>query len=104
MSVDVRQSRVTEAEAALDDAISLNEPHIEDLASSDVPTSPPWQPSSPDPVWTSPRCPPWTRRTSTMEATAKMPYDFSPARVRYEERDIELLHSADQNGDTTRTC
>ncbi|WP_234330483.1 hypothetical protein [Streptomyces acidiscabies] len=63
-----------------------------------------WQPSSPDPVWTSPRCPPWTRRTSTMEATAKMPYDFSPARVRYEERDIELLHSADQNGDTPRTC
>jgi hypothetical protein len=33
-----------------------------------------------------------------------MPYDFSPARVRYEERVIELLHSADQDGDTPRTC
>ena len=43
-------------------------------------------------------------RTSVMEAIGKMPYDFSPARVRYEERVIELLHPADQDGDTPRTC
>ncbi|PPS91405.1 MerR family transcriptional regulator [Streptomyces sp. MH60] len=39
-------------------------------------------------------------RMSAMEALGKMPYDFSPARIRYEERVIELLHSADQDGDT----
>ncbi|WP_121704069.1 MerR family transcriptional regulator [Streptomyces sp. E5N298] len=39
-------------------------------------------------------------RMSAMEAVGRMPYDFSPARVRYEERVIELLHSADQDGDT----
>jgi hypothetical protein len=44
-------------------------------------------------------------RMSVMEAIGKMPYDFSPARVRYEERVIELLHSADQDGDSDpRTC
>ncbi|WP_030771166.1 MULTISPECIES: MerR family transcriptional regulator [unclassified Streptomyces] len=37
-------------------------------------------------------------RMSAMEAMGKMPYDFSPARVRYEERAIELLHSADPDG------
>ncbi|MFJ2952024.1 MerR family transcriptional regulator [Streptomyces sp. NPDC087226] len=41
---------------------------------------------------------------SPVEAVGKMPYDFSPARVRYEERVIELLHSADRDGDTPRTC
>ncbi|MGJ5894428.1 hypothetical protein ACSCBZ_21060 [Streptomyces niveiscabiei] len=41
---------------------------------------------------------------TTMEALAKTPYDFSPARIRYEERVIELLHSADQDdGDTPRS-
>lgn len=43
-------------------------------------------------------------RMSPVEAIGKMPYDFSPARVRYEERVIELLHSADQDGDTPRPC
>ncbi|MFE6940497.1 MerR family transcriptional regulator [Streptomyces chartreusis] len=44
-------------------------------------------------------------RMSVMEAIGKMPYDFSPARVRYEERVIELFHSADQDGDRDpRTC
>ncbi|MDX3725925.1 MerR family transcriptional regulator [Streptomyces caniscabiei] len=41
-------------------------------------------------------------RVSAMEAIGKMPYDFSPARVRYEERVIELLHSADQDDDGDR--
>ncbi|MFJ2823508.1 hypothetical protein ACIO7M_20655 [Streptomyces toxytricini] len=41
---------------------------------------------------------------SPMEAIGRMPYDFSPARVRYEERVLELLHSADRDGDTPRTC
>jgi DNA-binding transcriptional MerR regulator len=39
-------------------------------------------------------------RMSAMEAIGKMPYDFSPARVRYEERVIDLLHPSDQDGDT----
>ncbi len=38
-------------------------------------------------------------RMSMLEAVGTMPFDFSPARVRYEERVIELSHSADQAGD-----
>ncbi|MFK4071354.1 MerR family transcriptional regulator [Streptomyces sp. NPDC029674] len=34
---------------------------------------------------------------STLEAIGKMPYDFSPARIRYEERVLELLHPTDQH-------
>ncbi|MFF5718337.1 MerR family transcriptional regulator [Streptomyces buecherae] len=112
------EDRLAEAEAALDDTMSPDDPRIEDLAAQ--------------------RCDHETAlaaaiegsglegalndlldredehageeeeegaRTSAMEAIGKMPYDFSPARVRYEERVIELLHSADQAGDRDqRTC
>ncbi|MEW2079058.1 MerR family transcriptional regulator [Streptomyces sp. NPDC013433] len=110
------EDRLAEAEAALDDTMSPDDPRIEDLAVQ--------------------RCDHETAlaaaiersgldealdvlldqedehageeedgaRMSAMEAIGKMPYDFSPARVRYEERVIELLHSADQDGDTPRTC
>ncbi|MBV2361823.1 hypothetical protein [Streptomonospora nanhaiensis] len=37
--------------------------------------------------------------TSGSGAIGKMPYDFSAARIRYEERALELLH-AQQHGDT----
>ncbi|GGT02505.1 hypothetical protein GCM10010286_29570 [Streptomyces toxytricini] len=43
-------------------------------------------------------------RMSPMQAIGRMPYDFAPARIRYEERVIELLHPADQDGDTPPTC
>ncbi|CAL9665704.1 recombinase family protein [Streptomyces sp. enrichment culture] len=108
--------RLAEAEAALDDTLSPDDPRIEDLAAQ--------------------RCDHETAlaaaiegsgldealdglldqedehvgeeedgaRMSVMEAIGKMPYDFSPARVRYEERVIELFHSADQDRDTPRTC
>ncbi|MFF3485614.1 MerR family transcriptional regulator [Streptomyces sp. NPDC002701] len=111
------EDRLAEAEAALDDTMSPDDPRIEDLAAQ--------------------RCDHETALAaaiersgleealnvlldqedehageegdgagmSAMEAVGKMPYDFSPARVRYEERVIELLHSADQDGDTDpRTC
>lgn len=111
------EDRLAEAEAALDDTMSPDDPRIEDLAAQ--------------------RCDHEIAlaatiekcgleealnvlldredehageegdeaRMSAMEAIGKMPYDFSPARVRYEERVIELLHSADQDGDTDpRTC
>ncbi|MFC8394539.1 MerR family transcriptional regulator [Streptomyces sp. NPDC057238] len=108
--------RLAEAEAALDDTMSPDDPRIENLAAQ--------------------RCDHETAlaaaiersgldealdvlldqgdehadeeedgaRMSVMEAIGKMPYDFSPARVRYEKRVIELFHSADQDGDTPRTC
>ncbi|MER7895677.1 MerR family transcriptional regulator [Streptomyces sp. NPDC096046] len=108
------EDRLTEAEAALDDTMSPDDPRVEDLAAQ--------------------RCTHETAlgatidrsgldedlddlldqedehageeegeaRTSTMEAIVKMPYDFSPARIRYEERLIELLHSVDQDGDIPR--
>ncbi|MFE9686590.1 MerR family transcriptional regulator [Streptomyces sp. NPDC006285] len=111
------EDRLAEAEAALDDTMSPDDPRIEDLAAQ--------------------RCDHETAlaaaiersgleealivlldredehageegdgaRMSAMEAVGKMPYDFSPARVRYEERVIELLHTADQDGDTDpRAC
>ncbi|MFH9730315.1 MerR family transcriptional regulator [Streptomyces sp. NPDC017260] len=110
------EDRLAEAEAALDDTMSPDDPRIEDLAAQ--------------------RCDHETAlaaaiegsglnealdvlldqenehageeedgaRMSVMEAIGKMPYDFSPARVRYEERVLELFHSADQDGDTPRTC
>ncbi|MFF7265636.1 MerR family transcriptional regulator [Streptomyces sp. NPDC008159] len=109
------EDRLAEAETALDDTVSPDDPRIEDLAAQ--------------------RCAHETAlaatidssgldealdvlldqedehageeegeaRTSAMEAIGRMPYDFSPARVRYEERVIELLHPADQDGDTPRT-
>ncbi|PAN00050.1 MerR family transcriptional regulator [Streptomyces sp. Alain-F2R5] len=109
------EDRLAEAEAALDDTMSPDDPRIEDLAAQ--------------------RCAHETAlgatidrsgldealdvlldqedehadaeegeaRMSPMEAIGKMPYDFSPARVRYEERVVELLHSADQDGDTPPT-
>ncbi|KAF3463263.1 MerR family transcriptional regulator [Streptomyces sp. Tu 3180] len=110
------EDRLAEAEAALDDTLSPDDPRIEDLAAQ--------------------RCDHETAlaaaiegsgldealdglldqedehvgeeedgaRMSVMEAIGKMPYGFSPARVRYEERVIELFHSADQDRDTPRTC
>ncbi|MFI1753347.1 MerR family transcriptional regulator [Streptomyces sp. NPDC020571] len=111
------EDRLAEAEMALDDTVSPDDPRIEDLAAQ--------------------RCDHETvlaaavegsgleealdvlldredehvgeegdeARMSVGEAIGKMPYDFSPARVRYEERVIELLHSADQDGDTNPpTC
>ncbi|MGC9479364.1 MerR family transcriptional regulator [Streptomyces mutabilis] len=109
------EERLAEAEAALDDTMSPDDPRIENLAAR--------------------RCAHETAlgatidrsgldealdvlldqedehadaeegeaRMSPMEAIGKMPYDFSPARVRYEERVVELLHSAGQDGDTPRT-
>ncbi|MGC9499244.1 MerR family transcriptional regulator [Streptomyces sp. WG7] len=111
------EDRLAEAEAALDDTMSPDDPRIEDLAAQ--------------------RCDHETAlaaaiersgleedlnilldqedehtgeeedgaRMSALEAIGKMPYDFSPARVRYEERVVELFHSADQDGDRDpRTC
>jgi hypothetical protein len=102
------EDRLAEAESALDDTVSPDDPRIEDLAAR--------------------RCAHETALAaaidgsgldealedlldqhdehtgqgeseatmSALEAIGKMPYDFSPARVRYEERVIELLHPADQ--------
>ncbi|WP_055554855.1 MerR family transcriptional regulator [Streptomyces sp. NBRC 110028] len=110
------EDRLAEAESALDDTMSPDDPRIEDLAAQ--------------------RCAHETALVatidragldealddlldqhdehageeeaeatmSTLEAIGKMPYDFSPARVRYEERVIELLHPADQDSDTPQTC
>ncbi|MGI5358136.1 MerR family transcriptional regulator [Streptomyces sp. CA-252508] len=110
------EDRLAEAESALDDTMSPDDPRIEDLAAQ--------------------RCAHETAlmatidrsgldeaiddlldrhdehageeeaeaTMSTLEAIGKMPYDFSPARVRYEERVIELLHPADQDSDPPQTC
>ncbi|WP_416973726.1 MerR family transcriptional regulator [Streptomyces sp. 4F14] len=109
------EDRLTDAEAALDDTVSPDDPRIEDLAAR--------------------RCAHETAlaaavagsgldetldllldqedeeieekggaRMSVAEAVTKMPYDFSPARVRYEERVIDLLYTADQADGTPQTC
>ncbi|MFD5006713.1 hypothetical protein ACFWMV_27930 [Streptomyces mutabilis] len=108
------EDRLAEAEAALDDTMSPDDPRIEDLSARrcahetalgaaidrsgldealDVLLDEEDEHTDEDEGET---------RMSATEAIGKMPYDFSPARVRYEERVVELLHSADQNGDTHR--
>ncbi|MDX2602677.1 MerR family transcriptional regulator [Streptomyces caniscabiei] len=108
------ENRLAEAEAALDDTVSPDDPRVEDLAARrcdhetalaaaieasgleealDVLLD--REDEHADEEEDGPRM-------SAMEAIGKMPYDFSPARVRYEERVIELLHSADQDDDGDR--
>ncbi|MFD5299373.1 MerR family transcriptional regulator [Streptomyces mutabilis] len=110
------EDRLAEAEAALDETMSPDDPRIEDLAAQrcahetalgaaidrsgldealDVLLDEEDEHADEDEG---------EARMSATEAIGKMPYDFSPARVRYEERVVELLHSADQDGDTPPTC
>ncbi|MER7823067.1 MerR family transcriptional regulator [Streptomyces sp. NPDC096097] len=110
------EDRLAEAEATLDDTMSPDDPRIEDLAAQrcdqetalaatgersgldealDVLLDQEDEHAGEEGDGA---------RTSVLEAIGKMPYDFSPARVRYEERVIELLHSVEQDSDTdTRT-
>ncbi|MFE2280317.1 MerR family transcriptional regulator [Streptomyces sp. NPDC059454] len=109
------EDRLAEAEAALDDTMSPDDPRIEDLAAQrcahETALAAAIERSGLEEALNSllDREDEHTgeeeggARMSVMEAIGKMPYDFSPARVRYEERVIELLHSADQDGDTPRT-
>ncbi|MFF7871087.1 MerR family transcriptional regulator [Streptomyces qaidamensis] len=114
------EDRLTEAETALDDTMSPDDPRIEDLAAQrsahEAALGATIDRSGLDEALDGLLDQEDERagegegegegevRMSPMEAIGKMPYDFSPARVRYEERVIELLHSADQDGDTPRTC
>ncbi|MEU5975875.1 MerR family transcriptional regulator [Streptomyces sp. NPDC047315] len=102
------EDRLTEAETALDDTVSPDDPRIEDLAaqrcahetaltaaadesgvdeSLDALLDQEDEPTDEEEG---------ESRMSAMDAIGKMPYDFSPARLRYEERVIELLYSADE--------
>ncbi|PWK64726.1 DNA-binding transcriptional MerR regulator [Streptomyces sp. CG 926] len=106
------EDRLAEAEATLDDTVSPDDPRIEDLAAQrcdhetalavtgersgldealDVLLDQEDEHAGEEGD---------AARTSVLEAIGKMPYDFSPARVRYEERVIELLHSVEQDSDT----
>ncbi|MEU7469989.1 MerR family transcriptional regulator [Streptomyces sp. NPDC044984] len=107
---------LAEAEAALDDTVSPDDPRIEDLATRrcdhETALAAAIEGSGLDEVLDGlldqedehAGEEEGGARMSVTEAIGKMPYDFSPARVRYEERVIELFHSADQDGDTPRTC
>ncbi|MFH9412252.1 MULTISPECIES: MerR family DNA-binding transcriptional regulator [Streptomyces] len=110
------EDRLAEAEAALDDTMSPDDPRIEDLAAQrcahEAALGAAIDKAGLDEALEGlldqedehAGAEEGTARMSPMEAIGKMPYDFSPARVRYEERVIELLHSADQDGDTPQTC
>ncbi|MEV6379660.1 MerR family transcriptional regulator [Streptomyces sp. NPDC051773] len=108
------EDRLAEAEAALDDTVSPHDPRVEDLAARrcdhetalaaaieasgleealDVLLNQEDEHAGEEEDGP---------RMSAVEAMGKMPYGFSPARVRYEERVIELLHSADQDDDGDR--
>ncbi|CAL9349655.1 hypothetical protein SUDANB15_00435 [Streptomyces sp. enrichment culture] len=109
------EDRLAEAEAALDHTMSPDDPRIEDLAAQrcdhETALAAAIERSGLDEALDDlldqedeHACEEEDgARMSVMEAIGKMPYDFSPARVRYEERVIELFHSADQDGDTPRT-
>ncbi|MFG2276308.1 MerR family transcriptional regulator [Streptomyces chartreusis] len=111
------EDRLAEAEAALDDAMSPDDPRIEDLAAQrcdhEIALAAAIEGSGLEEALNVLLDQEGEHtgeeedgaRMSVMEAVGKMPYDFSPARVRYEERVIELLHSADQDGHRDpRTC
>ncbi|MFF9270150.1 MULTISPECIES: MerR family transcriptional regulator [Streptomyces] len=110
------EDRLAEAEAALDDTMSPDDPRIEDLAAQrcahEAALGAAIDKSGLDEALEGlldredehAGAEEGAARMSPREAIGKMPYDFSPARVRYEERVIELLHSADQDGDTPQTC
>ncbi|MFE0849423.1 MerR family transcriptional regulator [Streptomyces rochei] len=110
------EDRLAEAEAALDDTMSPDDPRIEDLAAQrcahEAALAAAIDQSGLDEALEGlldqedehAGAEEGAARMSPREAIGKMPYDFSPARVRYEERVIELLHSADQDGDTPQTC
>ncbi|THA86275.1 MerR family transcriptional regulator [Streptomyces sp. A0592] len=112
------EDRLAEAEAALDDGMSTDDPRIEDLAVQrcvhEAALAAAGESSGLEEALNvlldreddhAGEEGDGAVRMSAMEAIGKMPYDFSPARVRYEERVLELLHSADQDGDTApRTC
>lgn len=103
------EDRLAEAETHLDDTLSPDDPRIEDLATrrcahetalaATITAS--GLDESLDTLLDQNHDHPHETGTTTLEALAKTPYDFSPARIRYEERVIELLHPADQDdGDT----
>ncbi|WP_060886120.1 MerR family transcriptional regulator [Streptomyces caniscabiei] len=107
------EDRLAEAEAALDDTVSPDDPRVEDLAARrcdhEIALAAAIEESGLEEALNVllEREDEHTdeedgARMSAMEAIGKMPYDFSPARVRYEERVIELLHSADQDDDGDR--
>jgi DNA-binding transcriptional MerR regulator len=110
------EDRLAEAEAALDDTMSPDDPRIEDLAAQrcahEAALGAAIDKSGLDEALEGlldqedehAGAEEGAASMSPMEAIGKMPYDFSPARVRYEERVSELLHSADQDGDTPQTC
>ncbi|MFF5371009.1 MerR family transcriptional regulator [Streptomyces sp. NPDC013187] len=111
------EDRLAEAEAALDDTMSPDDPRVEDLAAQrcdhETALAAAMERSGLDEALDvlldredeHPGEEGDGARMSVMEAIGTMPYDFSPARVRYEERVIELFHSADQDGDRDpRTC
>ncbi|NUV94844.1 MerR family transcriptional regulator [Streptomyces sp. KAI 90] len=110
------EDRLAEAEAALDDTMSPDDPRIEDLAAQrcahEAALGAAIDKSGLDEALEGlldredehAGAEEGAARMSPREAIGKMPYDFSPARVRYEERVSELLHSADQDGDTPQTC
>ncbi|MDI3100963.1 MerR family transcriptional regulator [Streptomyces rochei] len=110
------EDRLAEAEAALDDTMFPDDPRIEDLAAQrcahEAALGAAIDKSGLDEALEGlldqederAGAEEGAARMSPMEAIGKMPYDFSPARVRYEERVIELLHFADQDGDTPQTC
>ncbi|GAQ50457.1 MerR family transcriptional regulator [Streptomyces acidiscabies] len=107
------EDRLTEAAAALDDTVSPDDPRIEDLAAQRCAHETALAAAiagsgldeTLDALFDQEDDHTGEREMSAMEAIGKMPYDFSPARIRYEERVIELLYSADQDdGETPRTC
>ncbi|PPS70987.1 MULTISPECIES: MerR family transcriptional regulator [Streptomyces] len=105
------EDRLAEAEAALDDTMSPDDPRIEDLAAQrcdhEAALAAAIERSGLEEALTvlldredeHAGEEEDGARMSVRETIGKMPYDFSPARVRYEERVIELFHSADQDGD-----
>ncbi|RCV52897.1 MerR family transcriptional regulator [Marinitenerispora sediminis] len=101
--------RLAEAEAALDDSVSPDDPRVESLARQRCAHETALLSAIEDAEREEAHDDLFERydesadgggtTTPVWEVIGKMPYDFSAARIRYEERALELLH-AQQHGDT----
>ncbi|MFC3994295.1 MerR family transcriptional regulator [Nocardiopsis sediminis] len=103
--------RLAEAEAALDDSVSPDDPRVDALARRRCAHETALLSASENAELEEERDDLFEQYDETADedqsettmsaakAVGKMPYDFSAARIRYEERAFELLH-AQQHGDT----
>ncbi|MFH8797228.1 hypothetical protein [Streptomyces sp. NPDC017941] len=86
------QDRLDAAQAALDDGVHPEDPRVEEAAGLDTAEEELFE------TYDAGREGEEDTQMSVYEAVSKMPYDFSPARMRYVERTARLVADAYSEG------